>query len=113
MTANEYQEGTRVTAIYPKHVGDPAIQRLTYPVLGLASEAGELAGKLKKALRDDQCITADRYKQLFDELGDVMWYVARIADEVGFSLDDVMQNNMTKLLSRKDRGVLGGSGDNR
>jgi len=88
--------------------------RLVYPVLGLVGEAGEIANKLKKVARDGggQMEAALGY-DLADEDGDVLWYVARIARELKFSLGVVADDNINKLFSRKERGVLGGSGDNR
>lgn len=106
MNFNEYQEFTRTTAIYPKDVAIP------YLTAGLAEEAGEVAGKFKKSVRDNW------EREQFDdavvkELGDVLWYLARYADELGFSLEYIAEQNVEKLSSRKDRGVLHGSGDNR
>lgn len=106
MNFNEYQEWTRTTAIYPKEIG-----RL-YTTLGLAEESGEVAGKLKKAIRDGHDESVLRANVL-KELGDVMWYAARVADEFGWKLDEVVDFNVGKLSDRKDRGVLQGSGDNR
>lgn len=88
--------------------------RLVYPMLGLVGEAGEMANKLKKIARDkdgemDLEALADGEK----ELGDVMWYVAAIASGLRTSLGKVGSKNIAKLRSRKERGVLGGSGDNR
>lgn len=99
----EYQEFTRTTAIYPK---DKALEYLT---LGLCSESGEVAGKIKKQIRDG----GDLKQQVLDELGDVLWYACRICDELECDLEQVMDSNMAKLRSRKNRGVLAGSGDTR
>lgn len=108
---NLYQEWTRSTAIYP------ADSALEYTVLGLVSEAGEIAGKVKKVIRDGDglsgAVTADQQEELAAELGDVLWYLARVADEVDLNLGYVAGMNRAKLESRKNRGVLGGSGDNR
>ena len=100
---NAYQEATRATAIYPKE------QAIEYLSLGLASEAGEVAGKVKKRIRDNSPYIAETA----DELGDVLWYVARLADELGYSLDSIATENIEKLTSRAQRGVLKGSGDAR
>lgn len=106
--ADKYQEWTRTTAIYPK---DTALE---YVTLGLCSEAGEVAGKLKKIIRDNRgIITSSTHIQLVDELADVMWYVARLSDELDVHLSDLMMMNQTKLNSRKARGTIMGSGDNR
>jgi NTP pyrophosphatase (non-canonical NTP hydrolase) len=104
---SEYQQRSRATAVYPD-AGD----NLTYPALGLCGEAGEVAEKVKKALRDDGgMLTHGRHAALAAELGDVLWYVAQLASEAGLDLDTLAEENLTKLLSRKERGVLQGSGD--
>lgn len=106
MTLNEYQKKARVTAIY----SDPVI----YPTLGLAGETGEVAEKVKKVLRDSSgYFSAVKKEEIKKELGDVLWYLANLAEDLGITLDDVAQLNIDKLYDRKDRGVLGGSGDNR
>lgn len=106
MNFNEYQKWTATTAIYPKAVALP------YLTAGLAEEAGEVAGKYKKSIRDNW--TADKFEELVvAELGDCLWYIARYADELGYSLQDIAELNVHKLSSRKERDVLQGSGDNR
>jgi len=103
MNLEAYQKLTRQTAIYPKE------QAISYLALGLTSEAGEVAGKVKKQIRDggiDVMAT-------IDEIGDVFWYLARLCDELNFNAEDVLQRNWAKLEDRKARGVIGGSGDNR
>lgn len=108
MRANDYQDWTEKTAIYPKDAG------LAYTIIGLTSEVGEVAGKFKKCLRDDAGIlTEEKKQQLIDELGDVMWYVARVAAELKTPLEDVIQRNHDKLEDRLARDVIKGSGDNR
>lgn len=103
-----YQSVAATTAKYPEGRG------LEYVVLGLASEAGEVAGKLKKAIRDEGgVITPERRQQLISELGDVLWYCAMIALELNTTLSSVAQQNMDKLLDRNTRGVIGGDGDKR
>jgi NTP pyrophosphatase (non-canonical NTP hydrolase) len=105
---NEYQCATRQTAIYPPK------QALEYLCLGLASEAGEIAGKMKKLIRDEKGYPNEEWDSaLSAELGDVLWYIARLADEIGVPLSVLAEENIEKLLSRKQRGKLGGSGDNR
>lgn len=108
-TFNLYQEATRQTAIYPKD------QALAYLSLGVASEAGEIAGKMKKWIRDgDAKMSKEEFTQALSyEIGDVLWYCARLADELGLSLSQISENNMGKLLDRKERGALKGSGDDR
>lgn len=104
----EYQRKTEDTAIYPKEYG------LIYTSLGLVNEAGEVAGKLKKLIRDhDSQLTFEFVQDVSDEMGDVLWYLARLADELGLKLNDVAQANLDKLEDRKNRNVLGGSGDKR
>lgn len=115
MTFEEYQQAAEATAVYPPIVG------LLYCTLQLASEAGEVSGKLAKALRGDRIeafdaraaagtATADA---MVDELGDVLWYVAMTAKELGVDLDTVATRNVEKLKSRAARGTLKGSGDDR
>ena len=109
MDLSEYQHRSRATAVYPG-AGD----NLTYPALGLCGEAGEAAEKVKKALRDDGgVLTDERRAALAAELGDVLWYVAQLATEAGLDLDEIAEHNLAKLLSRKERNVLQGSGDTR
>jgi len=106
---SEYQRRSRATAVYPD-AGD----NLAYPALGLCGEAGEAAEKVKKAMRDDGgVLTEDRREALAAELGDVLWYVAQLATEAGLDLGEVAGDNLAKLLSRQERGVLQGSGDTR
>lgn len=110
MELSEYQSLTQDTAVYP---GKGTWVGLVYTMLGLG-EAGELQGKAKKLLRDDNFVlTSERRSAMIGELGDVLWYCAAAATELGVNLDDVAENNIAKLISRKERGVLGGSGDNR
>lgn len=88
--------------------------KLIYPTLGLAGEAGELANKVKKVLRDDNGkITNERVEQLFYELGDCLWYAAAIADDLGIPLSHVAEANLQKLAKRKDEDKIQGEGDNR
>lgn len=107
MNVDDYQLASRDTAIYPE-VSSGSNLALAYCALGLAGEAGEVANKIKKSIRDG----ADPYT-VKGELGDVAWYLAQIASELGIPLSEILRDNMEKLQSRKERGVLGGSGDNR
>jgi NTP pyrophosphatase (non-canonical NTP hydrolase) len=108
MELADYQRLSRRTAQYPRTAS------LSYPALGLAGEAGEVAEHVKKAIRDDGGQVDDaRRAALSKELGDVLWYVAQLASELGLELDEVAAENLDKLLSRQRRGVLSGSGDER
>jgi len=109
MTFKDYQEKSRVTAIYP-NIGKNYI----YPTLGLAGEAGEVAEKIKKVIRDNKGVISDEKKQeIKKELGDVLWYVSQIASEINLSLDEIANSNIEKLYSRMKRNKLSGDGDNR
>ena len=113
MNFDGYQLGTDSTAIYPG-AGTGSAAALTYVALGLAGEAGEVANKVKKVLRDNGGKVSDEVAEnLRKELGDVQWYVARLATELGSYLSSIAEENAAKLAGRKDRGTLGGSGDER
>lgn len=108
MDLNEYQERARGTAIYP------GVRGVEYCVLGLVGEAGELANKYKKIIRDKGGVASLMDDdEMAKELGDVLWYVACLAGDLGYKLDEIAAVNLTKLDSRKARGTLTGSGDNR
>lgn len=116
-TMNGYQNKTELTAIYPREFPEFITPGLVYVCLGLA-EAGEVQEKVKKAIREDD---PSYLEDVPDELGDVLWYAARIPqelsaiDEVDYhgSLGDVAEANLDKLLDRKDRDALTGEGDDR
>ena len=83
-------------------------------MLGINGEAGEVAEKVKKIIRDKNGVISDEDKlELAKELGDVLWYLAVFAHDLGVPLDNIAEQNLAKLQSRKARGVLGGAGDNR
>ncbi len=106
----EYQYRAHVTSLNADVNGN----RLVYPVLGLANEAGEVAGKVKKLFRDKGGILDDADRQaLTAELGDVLWYLAEICTQCDISLADVAGENLIKLFDRVQRGAIQGSGDNR
>jgi NTP pyrophosphatase (non-canonical NTP hydrolase) len=106
MNFNDYQHRTSSTAIYPEG------KALEYLALGLCSEAGEVAGKLKKVIRDyDSRLTEEKRFELASELGDVLWYVSQLALEINVTLDNVAHENLAKLADRKERGAISGSGD--
>lgn len=87
---------------------------IVYPTLGLANEAGEVAGKVKKIFRDKGGFISDADREaLKQELGDVLWYLTQICTELGLSLEDVAESNIAKLASRYERGQIRGEGDSR
>lgn len=113
MEFSEYQKKSRKTALYP-NVGD----NLPYLALGIANEAGEVAGKVKKFIRDHNFksireLSEEQKQDLAKEVGDVLWYCAQIATEIDTDLGKVAELNIEKLYSRLERGTIGGSGDNR
>ena len=122
MTPKEYQKKAHTFSCYEKpityeNVNGHTFSHVldwTYPALGIVEEAGEVAGKFAKAVRDD-CgkITEERKLAIKKELGDVCWFVAELSTLLDFDLEDVMQSNIDKLTSRKERGVIKGSGDDR
>lgn len=108
MTLNEYQKHALKTAIYPEN------RRIIYPTLGLTGEAGEVADKVKKVIRDGgEEFTDEKRLEIAKEIGDVLWYCATLARDLGYELDEVAQMNVDKLRSRMQRNHLTGSGDNR
>ncbi len=110
MTFDEYQKAALKTAISS---GDDLLD-MCHWVLGITGEGGEIAEKLKKLIRDHKGTVSDEAKhEIAKEIGDVLWYLAVLADSLGVSLGDLAQLNIDKLASRQARGVLGGSGDNR
>ena len=110
MEMNDYQQQALSTA---SSTGDE-FKDLLHWVLGINGEAGEVAEKLKKIIRDkDSQISEADKQELAKEIGDVLWYLAVFAHHLGLPLDLVAQANLDKLQSRQSRGVLGGSGDNR
>lgn len=118
---DEYQEFTRTTAIYAVKCRE-LTERVTYCVLGLAGEAGEVAGRLSKLVRAMGVSDANLYAALttknardalLAEAGDCLWFIARLADELGVPLSTIAEENKAKLQDRKDRGVIQGNGDER
>ena len=110
LTFNKYVEDSAQTAIYPTKFA------IIYPALGLAGEAGEVANKIKKLLRDYDhdlnMVPEEMIEEICFELGDVLWYIAALVRDLdSFDLQTIAEHNMIKLLNRKQRGVLGGSGD--
>lgn len=113
MNLNDYSAQAMTTDTFSgdRSVGSHAFLEKT---LGLVGEAGEVAEKVKKILRDKngQASEEDK-KELAKELGDILWYVNSVGNYLGFSLEEIAQANLDKVLSRKSRGVTKGSGDNR
>ncbi len=108
MTLNEYQQHALETAIYPEE------SRIVYPTLGLTGEAGEVADKVKKVIRDGHReFTDEKKREIMKEIGDVLWYCATLSHDLGFDLEEVARTNVDKLRSRMERNRIGGSGDNR
>lgn len=113
MEFTDYQTQTRAGADYPG-IGNNFI----FPTLGLTGEAGEIADKIKKLLRDDDISTpahlsAEHVAALAKEIGDVLWYMSQLCSELGLSLDEVAAQNLKKVASRHERGKVSGSGDER
>lgn len=108
MNIKEYQDKAIATAIYGEG------SKIIYPTLGLTGEAGEVADKVKKVLRDNSGeFSEEKRFEIAKELGDVLWYCAALARDLGYSLDLIAQLNIDKLQSRKERDQIHGSGDNR
>jgi len=108
MNFEDYQSQASKTAIY----NDADV--VVYPVLGLLSEAGEVAGKVKKVLRDNNGQFLPEHREaIADEVGDCLWYIASICTDLGFGMETIAQRNLNKLNSRMARGVIQGSGDTR
>ena len=108
MRLDDYQTQASKTAVY----NDADI--IIYPSLGLLSEAGEVAGKIKKVLRDKNgMFSPEDRAEISKEVGDTLWYIASLCTDLGIGMETVAQQNLDKLNSRMARGVLGGSGDNR
>jgi NTP pyrophosphatase (non-canonical NTP hydrolase) len=103
-----YQKVALTTAIYPRE------QAIIYPTLGLTGEAGEVANKVKKIIRDGtDKNNEDMVQEISAEIGDCLWYIAVLADDIGFKLSDIANSNLIKLENRKQKGTIHGSGDNR
>lgn len=110
MNMNEYQEKALITAKFPP-VGEV---NFIYPVLGLCGESGEVAEKVKKLIRDKNCVVNDEDRMaICKELGDVLWYLSVTAKHFNLDLEQVATMNIEKLMSRKERNVIHGNGDNR
>ena len=103
-----YQQVAKTTAIYPRE------QAIIYPTLGLTGEAGEVANKVKKIIRDDgNKINEGLVQEISAEIGDCLWYISILADDIGIKLSDIANANLEKLANRKKKGTIHGSGDTR
>ncbi len=114
-TLEGYQNAAVGTAMYPEKLLPLG---LLYVVLGLTGEAGEVANTVKKLLRDTNFsttnqISEENLEKIKKELGDVLWYLANTCEELNIQFEDIAVLNLEKLYSRKERGVIQGSGDNR
>ena len=115
MEINEYQITAHLTSIYPADLLElECYKNIYYPALGLAGEAGELAGKVSKIMRDKRGIVSDEDRlEILKELGDCAWMMAEVATSLGATLSEVLDMNVKKLAARAKKGTLSGSGDNR
>ena len=112
MNFKDYQDLAKTTAVYDRQF------RVIYPTLGLAGETGEVAEKIKKWLRDEGLITfgkphTPRWIELRKEIGDVLWYVAALCSDLYMDMDEIAEENISKLRDRDKRKVIHGDGDNR
>jgi NTP pyrophosphatase (non-canonical NTP hydrolase) len=103
-----YQQVAKTTAIYPRE------QAIIYPTLGLTGEAGEVANKVKKIIRDGSNSKDEKLvSEIKSEIGDCLWYIAVLASDFDIKLSDIASSNLEKLEKRKEKGTLHGSGDDR
>lgn len=110
MTLDEYQKEALVTAVFK----EDKFQDLAHWVFGITGEAGEIAEKIKKIVRDKDGKLTDKDKEeIIKEIGDVLWYLAVLSEHLDIKFNEVARRNITKLRSRQSRGKIGGSGDNR
>ena len=112
MDLKQYQTIIKKTAIYPKEIG------IAYCVMGLTGESGEVADKAKKLYRDkdllnNKVISAEDKQSFIKELGDVLWYITALANEIDTDLSTIAETNYNKLIKRRETNTLHGSGDNR
>ena len=92
----------------------PKEYAIVFPALGLNGEAGEVAEKVKKVLRDNEgAFTEEKRQEIAKELGDCLWYVSAMSNDIGYSLEEIGEMNINKLCSRQQRNMIHGNGDNR
>lgn len=110
MEFNQYQKESRQTLRYR----GSKMEMLSYMALGITGEAGEMANKIKKILRDHEGKLSPKLRQeLKSELGDILWYISQLATELGAGLDEIADENLKKVFSRQSRNKINGNGDNR
>lgn len=107
MNLDDYQERAAATAIYPR-AGERSLVAMNYVLVALSGEVGEALNHYKKLLRDGE---GGQMSKVDEEMGDMLWYIARYASERGMSLSDIAMSNLDKLSGRAQRGAIGGSGD--
>jgi len=112
MNFNEYQKKASQTAIFNSLGSD--VMKIAYLALGITGESGEVAEKIKKILRDNNGnVTEEKKEEIIKEMGDVLWYLSQLSQELGIDFDYVAQVNIEKLQSRMQRNQIKGDGDNR
>ena len=113
MNFNKYQNASRRTLL-PSIKNLSESERQQYFLLGLGGEAGEVLEKFKKIIRDKNgVIDDDDAVKIAKELGDVLWYLARVCDVLEIEMDDVALLNIEKMKHRRDKNKIKGSGDER
>ena len=114
MQINDYSTQAITTLLNEHELSTDMSPQLISLVFGLSGESGEVSEKFKKLIRDKQGKISEEDKQeILKELGDILWYINSVAHLLGSNLDEVANKNLEKILSRKDRGMTKGSGDNR
>lgn len=108
MTFNEYQQQALKTAIYPQNY------KIVYPSIGLSGETGEVSEKIKKVLRDNNGnFSKDKCQEIAKELGDCLWYISAMANDIGYTLDEIAEMNINKIVIRQQNNQIHGNGDDR
>jgi NTP pyrophosphatase (non-canonical NTP hydrolase) len=111
MNFDEYQEKASVTATFAE---SDEKYKLMYLTLGITSEAGEVADKIKKVMRNDNGVMSEEAREAIKtEIGDVLWYLSQLSRLLGISFDAVAEKNIAKILDRQARNVIKSTGDNR
>lgn len=111
LTFDNYQAYASETAVYP---GKGNLLGILYCGLGAAGETGEVANKLKKMMRDNNCVLDDAFRaKIKAEMGGALWYFSQLAKEIGTTLGEIARDNVLELRGRRERGTIHGDGDNR